>query len=131
MTPQARMANDVEGRRPVVLVVEDEPLVREMIAEELTDHGFAVLEAGTGEAGLDILRGDHPVDVLFTDIRLPGEVDGWHLAEAGRTHSPDLRVIYATGYTIERTLQLPNSVFVTKPYRPSVIAATIRSLLAR
>jgi CheY-like chemotaxis protein len=113
-----------------VLVVEDEPLVREMIVEELTDLGFHVLEADTGEAGLAVLQDTQPVDVLFTDIRLPGAIDGWHLARAGRAHCPHLEVVYATGYTVERSLQLPGSVFVTKPYRPSVIAETIRSLLA-
>jgi CheY-like chemotaxis protein len=131
MTPQTYIHRDKEGRPPVVLVVEDEPLVRGMIVEELADLGFQVLEADTGEAGLAVLQDGHPVDVLFTDIRLPGAMDGWHLARAGRAHCPDLHVVYATGYTVERSLQLPGSVFVTKPYRPSVIAETIRTLLAR
>jgi CheY-like chemotaxis protein len=130
MILQTENDRGADGRPPVVLVVEDEPLVREMIVEELTDFGFRVLQADTGEAGLDILRGGQPVDVLFTDIRLPGALDGWHLARAGRAVSPDLHVVYATGYTVERCLQLPGSVFVTKPYRPSVVADTIRSLLA-
>jgi CheY-like chemotaxis protein len=130
MTPQIYVQSDRETHPPVVLVVEDEPLVREMIVEELTDLGFRVIEAETGEAGLGILMSDEPVDVLFTDIRLPGTLDGWHLAQAGQAHCPNLRVVYATGYTVERSLQLAGSVFVTKPYRPSVIADTIRSLLA-
>jgi CheY-like chemotaxis protein len=130
MTPQTDIRTGKDGRTPVVLVVEDEPMVREMIVEELTDLGFHVIEAETGEAGLDVLTGDAVIDVLFTDIRLPGALDGWHLAQAGRALSPDLRVVYATGYTVERSLQIAGSVFVTKPYRPSVIADTIRSLLA-
>lgn len=132
MTPATTSGPGREGGRMlVVLVVEDEPMVREMIVEELSDLGFHVLDADTGEAGLDILRDGQPIDVLFTDIRLPGALDGWHLAQAGRAHRPDLRVIYATGYTVERSLQLPGSVFVTKPYRPSAIAETIRSMVGR
>jgi CheY-like chemotaxis protein len=115
---------------PTVLVVEDEPLVREMIVEELIDQGFEVFDAGTAEAGLTILQSGRPVDVLFTDIRLPGHMDGWYLAKVAREQLAGLRVIYATGYTVERSQQLPGSVFVTKPYRPSVIADTIRTILS-
>ena len=67
-----------------ILVVEDEPLVLDMISQELTDQGFAVLEADTGEAALSIMENGQTVDVLFTDIRLPGELDGWRLAATAR-----------------------------------------------
>lgn len=118
-----------QGGKPTVLVVEDEPLVREMIVEELTDQGFRVLDADTAEAGLTIIQSGQPIDVLFTDIRLPGR-DGWYLAQAGRERLAGLRVIYATGYTVERSRQLPGSVFVTKPYLPSAIADAIRTILS-
>ncbi|MEZ5889196.1 MAG: response regulator [Xanthobacteraceae bacterium] len=113
-----------------VLIVEDEPLVLDMISQELTDQGFAVLEADTAEAALSIIESGQTVDVLFTDIRLPGEMDGWRLAATVRESKPKLPVIYATGYTVERNAQVPGSVFLKKPYRPSTIAETIRTLIA-
>lgn len=113
-----------------VLVVEDEPLVLDMISQELIDQGFAVLEADTAEAALSIIESGQTVDVLFTDIRLPGEMDGWRLAATVREAKPKLPVIYATGYTVERAAQVPGSVFLKKPYRPSAITETIRTLIA-
>lgn len=113
-----------------VLVVEDESLVREMIAEELRDAGFTVLEAADGEAAANILTGSARVDLLFTDIRLPGTLDGWEVAQLGRRARATLPVIYATGYTIGRTAEVEGSVFLHKPYQPSQIIETIRKLLA-
>jgi CheY-like chemotaxis protein len=112
-----------------VLVVEDEPLVLDMISQELSDQGFAVLEADTAEAALSIIQSGQSVDVLFTDIRLPGEMDGWRLAAMVRESMPQLPIIYATGYTVERSAQVPGSVFMKKPYRPSAVADTIRTLV--
>ena len=83
-----------------VLVVEDEPLILDMISQELAEQGFAVLEAETGEAALSIIESGQTVDVLFTDMRLPGELDGWQLAATAREAKPELPVIYATGYTV-------------------------------
>jgi len=111
-----------------VLVVEDEQLVREIIVTELQDAGYVVLEAETAEQGLDILN-DKPVHVLFTDIRLPGEMDGWLLAERARSLHPRLPVIYATGFSSEAPRLVPNSVFLHKPYLPSAVLAAIEKLV--
>jgi len=113
-----------------VLVVEDEPFILDMISQELTDLGFTVLAAETGEAALSIIESGQTVDVLFTDIRLPGELDGWRLAAIVREAKSELPVIYATGYTVERGTAVPGSVFLKKPYRPSALAETIRTLIA-
>jgi CheY-like chemotaxis protein len=113
-----------------VLIVEDEPLVLDMISRELTGRGFSVIEADNAETALAIIDSGQPVDVLFTDIRLPGDMDGWRLAATVRQSKPRLPVIYATGYSVERTAQVPGSVFLNKPYRPAVIAQTIRNLVA-
>jgi CheY-like chemotaxis protein len=109
------------------LVVEDEPLVRDTIVHELEEAGFGVLEAETAEAGLAILN-ERPVCLLFTDIRLPGSMDGWGLAEAARALHPDLPVIYATGFTAEGPRLVPKSVFLQKPYRPSAVLSVIEKL---
>src|SRR5829696_926234 len=81
-----------------VLVVEDEWLVRELIVGELLDAGFDVVEAESGEAALARYH-EHNPDVLFTDIRLPGQIDGWDVAERCRASNSDLPVVYATGYS--------------------------------
>src|SRR5262245_11069928 len=114
---------------PIVLLVEHELLVREMIAEELRDAGFGVLEAGDGEAAASLLNGSDRIDLLFTDIRLPGALDGWEIARLGRRARAALPVIYATGYTVDRTAEAEGSIFLDKPYQPSQIVDTIRRLL--
>ena len=113
----------------IVLVVEDESLLREMIAEELRDAGFTVLEAADGESATRILLGSERVDLLFTDIRLPGPLDGWEVAKLGRRARAALPVIYASGYTVDRTGEVEGAIFLHKPYQPSQIVETIRRLL--
>ena len=88
--------------RPTVLMVEDEMLLGNVVADELEEAGYRVLSAMTGEEALALLEGAEPIDLLFTDIRLPGLIDGWHLAEAARRLRPDLPVIYASGYTVQQ-----------------------------
>ena len=75
--------------RPTVLMVEDEMLLGNVVADELEEAGYRVLSAMTGEEALALLEGAEPIDLLFTDIRLPGLIDGWHLAEAARRLRPD------------------------------------------
>ena len=126
MNAAARDADTGPAR--VVLVVEDEPLVRETIVCELEDAGFGVLEAETAETGLTILK-QRPVSLLFTDIRLPGSMDGWGLAEAARALHPGIPVIYATGFTAEGPRLVPQSILLRKPYRPSAVLAVIEKLI--
>jgi CheY-like chemotaxis protein len=109
-----------------ILVVEDEWLVRELVVEELRGAGYEVLEADTG-AGAIAQYQDHDPDVLFTDIRLPGDLDGWQIAEQCREAKPDIPVIYATGYS-DQTRMVPGAVLFRKPYRSSQILAAIEQL---
>ena len=111
-----------------VLVVEDEPLLCELMVDELKTLGFIVLRATTGEEALNLIAGDEPVDVLFTDIRLPGELSGWDVAEHCRAQHPDLPVIYATGYSEAAPRRVSGSAFFRKPYRPAEIVKTILTL---
>ena len=113
------VARDADaGPARTVLVVEDEPLVRETIVCELEDAGFGVFEAETAETGLAILK-QQPVSLLFTDIRLPGSMDGWELAEAARALHPALPVIYATGFTAEDPRQ--KEVYRCGDYNTAII----------
>ena len=111
-----------------VLVVEDEELVRDTIARELEEAGYVVIEAGTAEEGLEVVE-KRPVGVLFTDIRLPGAMDGWQLAEAARALNPRLPVVYATGYSPETPRIVPGGVFLRKPYLPSKVIEALERLL--
>jgi CheY-like chemotaxis protein len=104
---------------PVVLLVEDEYLVRDMIAYELTLAGFEVLEAASAEDALGLLSQRERIDLLFTDIRLPGK-NGWQLAEDVRVVHSNIPIIYATGYSDLR-IPLSHSKFLQKPYRPSQV----------
>ncbi|MGP0090248.1 MAG: response regulator [Xanthobacteraceae bacterium] len=113
-----------------ILVVEDEAMLREMIVEELADAGFKVLEAESGEAALALLDGGSSIEVLFTDIRLAGLLDGWELARRARAVIPELHVIYASGYTVDRTGQVPDSTYIKKPYLPSAIIDEINRRLS-
>ncbi|HEX2134853.1 MAG TPA: response regulator [Microvirga sp.] len=108
-----------------VLVVEDEFLVRETIVEELREAGFEVVEAATGEEAVQLCE---TIDVLFTDIRLPGSLTGWDIAERCRAARPNLPVIYATGYSHVEPRRVPGSVFFRKPYRAANVIRAIREL---
>ena len=111
-----------------VLVVEDEPLLCELMVDELKTLGFVVLRATTGEEALRLIDGDEPVDVLFTDIRLPGALDGWDVAEKFRDRNPSGPVIYTTGYSGTPARRVSQSAFMPKPYRPAAIVKEIRRL---
>ena len=112
---------------PTVLIVEDEDLVREIAQIEFEDAGFRVIEAATGEAALAHLSLD-AVDLLFTDVRLPGEVDGWRVARRARELHPGLPVIYASGFPGDAMDIVPGGRFIRKPYRPTAIIDAAREL---
>jgi CheY-like chemotaxis protein len=111
-----------------VLVVEDEPLLCELMVDEPKTLGFTVLRATTGEEALNLIEGEEPVDVLFTDIRLPGRLDGWDVAEKFRAKNPSGPVIYTTGYSGTPVRRVSQSAFLPKPYRPAAIVKEIRRL---
>jgi CheY-like chemotaxis protein len=113
-----------------ILVVEDEALVRQIIVAELADAGYDVLEAADGAQAMAALTEPEPLDFLFTDIRLPGEMDGWAIAQAARAAQPHLRVLYATGYTPDAPRQVPESVLLLKPYRTAKVLEQLQTLAA-
>jgi DNA-binding response OmpR family regulator len=111
-----------------VLLVEDEPLIRAVMCEALTDDGFTVAESEDGVAALTEFR-RNGADLLFTDIGLPGAIDGFALAEQIRSLAPDLPVVFATGKGNVESRATPNSVFVEKPYSPYAVIREMRTLL--
>jgi CheY-like chemotaxis protein len=115
--------------QPVVLVVEDEWFVRAVIVDFLRANGCQVLEAATGEEAVSLIDGkDQQLDVLFTDIRLGGRLNGWDVAEIFRKHRPAMRVLYASGYSIEPPRHVSDSKFFNKSYRPEDILKGLQVL---
>lgn len=114
--------------KPVLLMVEDEELLRLVIVDELREAGFHVIEAANGAAALELLTDDQPIDLLFTDIRMPGALTGWDVAEQARNLRPELAVIYATGFSENAPRLVSGSRFFKKPYRVNAIIEAARDL---
>jgi CheY-like chemotaxis protein len=110
-----------------VLVVEDDPLIREFVVEALREAGHHVVHASTGEEAMEWCKRQY-ADVLVTDIRLPGRIDGWQIAEQCREHDPELPVIYATGFSPVAARPVPGSRSLFKPYHPDEIVRAVQEL---
>ncbi|ACA16314.1 multi-sensor hybrid histidine kinase [Methylobacterium sp. 4-46] len=117
-----------------VLVVDDEASVRLLVAEVLQDLGYRALEARDGAAGLAQLRAEGRIDLLVTDVGLPGGMNGRQLADAGRVLRPDLKVLFITGYaetTVVGAGDLqPGMEVLTKPFVLEELARRIRGMIA-
>ncbi|MBS7458589.1 PAS domain S-box protein [Coralloluteibacterium stylophorae] len=123
-----------DGAGEVVLVVEDEPSVRLLILEALEELGYAHMEAASADAALPLLQSDRRIDLLVTDVGLPG-MNGRQLAEAARSARPGLGVLFVTGYAAEaanreRFLE-PGMDMITKPFSMSALGERIRAMIER
>ncbi len=131
-TADRAMARAEHGER--VLVVDDEPTVRMFVAEILEDLGYQSLEAIDGAAGLRILQSNVAIDLLITDVGLPGGMNGRQMADAARTARPDLKVLFITGYAENAVLSHghldPGMHVITKPFAMDALANRIKTLLA-
>ena len=118
-----------------MLVVEDEPPIRMVIADVLSDLGYTVLEAGDGRSGLKILEAGTHVDLLITDVGLPGGMNGRQLADAARERRPDLNVLFVTGYAensrVGSGLAAQGMQVMTKPFALEALAARIQGIIGR
>ena len=112
-----------------ILLAEDEMLLRELACEDLADAGFEVIAANNGEEALAILAQDREFDLLFTDIRMPGAVDGWQLAKEAKGLVPGLRVIYSTGLGDSEQQLEPEDRLLQKPYALSDLLRHMNDLL--
>ena len=116
----------------VVLVVEDEPMLRQVVALTLKTEGFSVIEAGDGREGLEILRSDKPIDLMLTDVRMPG-MNGYELTEAALSLRPSMPVILMTGFTNE---EMPDKIrnasipMLQKPFNFAKLAPSVREAIA-
>lgn len=118
------------ARLPVILIVEDEALLREVSAMEFEDAGFDVLAAADGDEALAYVANRPDIDLLFTDISLRDSIDGWTIAERARAMRPDLAVIYATGYAPDAVKLVKDARFFKKPFLPTAIVAAAREMIA-
>lgn len=123
---------ELTGQPIHVLVVEDEFLISEWVSQSLSEQGFAVETVSNAADALQRLS-SVPVDVLFTDINLPGGMDGAALARRARELRPHLPVVYASARAtlLKQESRVPGSVIVPKPYEPALVgkllAATLRA----
>jgi len=126
-----RIERQTPAAPATVLVVEDETLVRMMTVHLIEDMGYRVIEAGSAEEALERVRDQPAIDLLFTDIRMPG-LDGFALAERARALRPAIKVIYTTGYAeVERTASpVAPGPLLSKPYAPDRLDEEIRKALA-
>jgi CheY-like chemotaxis protein len=114
------------SKSPIVLVAEDEALVRELSVGELQDAGYTVIEAANAGQALAILETGVPVDVLFTDVNMPGEIDGMGLARVVHRRWPRIGLIVTSGKTDIPETELPDDGhFIRKPYRLSEMSRMV------
>ncbi|MBR0735456.1 PAS domain-containing protein [Bradyrhizobium liaoningense] len=116
-----------------ILIVDDEPSIRMLLTDALEEIGFNVLEAHDGPAGLNILQSDATIDLLVTDVGLPGGMNGRQLADAARTTQPALKVLFITGYAENAAIgngQLaPDMQVLTKPFVVETLASRVLDMI--
>jgi len=130
--PSDSAANKKEA--PTILVVEDEVLIRLAVADYLRDCGYRVLEAGNASEAVAIFQAAEPVQVLFSDVNMPGEMNGFALASWVRAHYPGVQVILTSGLTgAAKTAEAlcHAGPLLAKPYSHEALASHIRRLLER
>ncbi len=120
--------------RDTILVVEDEPSIREMVCEILVEDGYNVLHANDGSAGLRILQSDVSIDLLVTDVGLPGAMNGRQMADVARTTRPQLKILFITGYAENSMVgnghMEPGMHVLTKPFSLAALRSRISGILA-
>ncbi|MFC7556357.1 ATP-binding protein [Pseudoroseomonas wenyumeiae] len=118
-----------------VLVVDDEPSVRMLISEVLEDLGYEAIEAPDGPAALKVLQSTRRIDLLVTDVGLPGGMNGRQVADAARVARPDMKVLFITGYAENAVLSHghldPGMHVLTKPFALEALGSRIRQLISK
>ena len=122
------------AEKAIILVVEDEPSLRLLVRKVLERSGFAVLEAASGLAALELWDTDKPpIDLLLTDMVMPDGMSGRQLAERLKADNPALKVLYTSGYSTDllgKDLELQEGInFLQKPYPPAKLVQTVRTAL--
>jgi CheY-like chemotaxis protein len=118
----------------IVLVIDDEPTIRMVIAEVLAEAGYATMQAADGPSGLRVLQSSAKIDLLITDVGLPGGMNGRQVADAARVARPDLKVLFITGYAENAVVGNghldPGMAILTKPFAMEDLARKVRDVIA-
>jgi CheY-like chemotaxis protein len=123
------MGRAVPGQRPVVLVVEDENLIRISAVEMIEEAGFEVIPASDADEAIRILESRNDIRAVFTDVQMPGSMDGIRLAGVVRSRWPPVALIVTSGRTHVLETDLPAGArFLRKPYEPAQIESALRQL---
>jgi CheY-like chemotaxis protein len=124
---------DPERGGETILVVEDDPLVRQYVLTQIQSLGYTTLSASNGTEALAVIDSGKEIDLLFTDVIMPGSMNGRELAEQAIKRRPDIRVLYTSGYTENAIIHHgrldAGVVLLAKPYRRSDLATLIRAAL--
>jgi PAS domain S-box-containing protein len=132
-SPAAPAPAGGKGGGETILVVEDNPDVRRLVLRQLRDFGYTVIEAANGPQALKILEDGAAIDLLFTDVVMPGGMTGRQLAEAAKGRRPNLKTLFTSGYTEDSILRLgkldPGVRLLSKPYRKHELATRVREAL--
>jgi signal transduction histidine kinase len=121
------------GGHETILCVEDDEIIREFVAQRLQALGYKIIVSASAAEALAVVRGGTPIDLVFTDILMPGSMDGWQLADAIRQIRPHMKILYTTGYSnvsSERMGSVAGIHLLEKPYRLSRLAQMIRQSIA-
>jgi CheY-like chemotaxis protein len=116
----------------VIMVVEDDQAIQSVVEETLSDGGFDLTIASSGEEAVTLLRGNrHHYRALVTDINLLGSMDGWEVARNAREIDPAFPIIYMTGAAADEwpSQGVPNSILLTKPFAPAQLVTAVSQLL--
>ncbi|HEV2674698.1 MAG TPA: response regulator [Aliidongia sp.] len=122
----------MEQQPPTILLVEDDCDIRDVTHALLESLGYAVIEASHPAAALAIVAGAAPIDLIFTDVQMPG-MNGFQLADAIRRIRPTIPVVYATGYagTLAGNDNHPHGPILSKPYRMATLRSVVGQSLKR
>lgn len=119
------------GSGEIVLVVEDEAVVRSLIVEVLDELGYRALQAADAQEAIPLLESDQRIDLMISDVGLPG-MNGRQLADFARLSRPNLKVLFATGYAEGSNVSgylAPNMEIITKPFAIEALASKIKEIL--
>ena len=118
----------VESKRPVVLIVEDEFLLRMDAVDMIAAAGFEAIEASNADEAIEILETRGDITVVFTDIQMPGSMDGLKLAKAVRGRWPPIKILATSGLSVGAADLPEGGRFVPKPYSPVEVTGVLREL---
>jgi CheY-like chemotaxis protein len=132
-TVEMQTSSSIEGGHEVILIVEDDTLVRRYVVTQIESLGYTTLEAGNAAEALRVVDNDGSIDLLFTDVIMPGPMNGRQLVDVALTRRPALKTLFTSGYTENAIVhhgRLDTGVLLlAKPYRKSDLARMIRMAL--